>query len=72
MKAQVQTISVVFLKGDWHIQWPDGSVWVKTSAEEAIAEIRKADAKRAKKNPSVLTASVINWFGTPEGWKPPT
>lgn len=71
MKASVKTISVVFHKGDWHIQWPDGSVTVKTTPEEVISDIRKVEAKRAKKNTSVLTACVIDWFNTPSGFKAP-
>lgn len=71
MKAKVITIDVVFLKGDWHVQWPDGSVSVKISPEEAIKEIRQEERKRAKKNPSDLTAAVINWYNTPPGFKAP-
>ena len=70
IKANVQTVDVVFFRGDWHIQWPDGSVTVKTTPEEVVRDIKKVDAKRAKASPDI-TATLINWFNTPPDFKAP-
>lgn len=70
-EVQIKKVEVVFFRGDWVIQWHDGSVTVKASAEDAITEVKKANQRQAKKNPSAVAVFVIDWFNTPPDWTPP-
>lgn len=69
-KVNARTVDVVFFRGDWHIQWPDGTVTVRITAEDAMKDIKAVSEKIAKKS-DAIEAVVINWFNTPEGFKVP-
>ena len=54
---------------EWIIEWPDGSIEVKLSAQDVIAAVRLHDARTARRTGRSVT-TALDWYG-PEGFAPP-